>query len=221
MHRQQSKRRSNSAAARELRRINAGIARVHTMDLETPVRRFSGTLSVRREVSSEFLSDSDTNFACFIRENRGRVLPYLGVSILTPRETFNLIGDVEKSGRKFNAQTIHDVVDEHLSEEMTVQLGRVIISGVKPNQTGPRYPGIILGAEGCSAIKSDRTRFIDGLELEDSRMRFNPHISVFQTMDQHEAMSLMNELKDVSACGEEVVLNAATTFYKTHRQPHK
>jgi len=133
----------------------------------------------------------------FINSDHGaKFYQSISMSILRPSEGKNIAkySSLENNELRQKLQTAADSLPTSRSGVSF----KAIIFGAKPNQTGPRFVGILLNRRTQAEIKRDRWQFLnESGHLELIRNLYTAHITLFETYNQQLAVDLKGGLNDI------------------------
>lgn len=192
---------------RARRAIHSDVTRAR--EVETPpdyVQRHCGSFVIKRALSESHVEE--TIRKC-LKGSPQRALRLLGVSIISPREAFWLIGTTERHGREFEIDHAKKVVKEEMAEPLSIKASGFCILGAKRNEAGMRYVSMTFDRRGCGQLQGDRDMIYKAYGY-DGATRFSiPHLSVAQTPNQTEAENIVSTLRDTEIPGSLVDLGPA------------
>lgn len=217
-HNHKSKRRKSSER-RAQRAILGEVSRLKTVESRVEngqVTKRHGSFMVKRALNE---SSVEGTIRSSLKSLSAKGLQFLGASIINPRDAFNLIGAIERSGEEFDLSIAEEVVESQMNQPVYARILGYGIFGAQAEKPGMRYVGIKFGRLACDQLRQEREAVYSryGIDLT-TKLRI-PHLSIFQTPDQHEAENVHSLLSQTQMSERFVELGPATitpaTFIKS------
>lgn len=150
--------------------------------------------AVRRDIvkSSEGLLER-LSIPKLLEANKGaKAFRSVGVSLLTPKEgkTLTKYRHDDPGNLKHKLET----TASNLPDYLTGFIGRAVILGTKPDESGPRFVGYALGRGLEAEIRQERMQFLYAAGLR-MPAQYMPHITLFKTDSQELAIKLRSDLQ--------------------------
>ncbi|MGI9028338.1 MAG: hypothetical protein ACR2FM_05895 [Candidatus Saccharimonadales bacterium] len=198
------------AEVREYRRISRHFEASHTI---TTAERtvYHDSFTVKRDVKQDANDDYilPGKLDAYVKSNEGRLLSFLGVSVMNPRDGLTVKQRLEHGEGTFDINKVEDIVQQNFATPLTAFITNIAIHGAAPERPGDRFVVLALDNITKDCIRSEQRFLYTDLGFPKELPARRAHISLLQTTNQHEALAVKDELTDLQLRGSPIELQPA------------